>query len=113
MAPDLLEGVTADDLREAFLRAMAPRPSVHVETEHIAPIRISVADAVVELVSEIPRTGSVTFRYLTRSLVDRIEIAVRFLAVLEPVLILVMGGIVLLIVLAILMPIFEMNQLIH
>ncbi len=36
-----------------------------------------------------------------------------FLAVLEPVLILVMGGIVLLIVLAILMPIFEMNQLIH
>jgi len=83
MAPDLLEGVTADDLREAFLRAMAPRPSVHVETEHIAPIRISVADAVVELVSEIPRTGSVTFRYLTRSLVDRIEIAVRFLAVLE------------------------------
>ena len=83
MAPDLLEGVTADDLRDAFLRAMAPRPSVHVETEHIAPIRASVADAVVELVSEIPRSGSVTFRYLVRGLVDRIEIVVRFLAVLE------------------------------
>ncbi len=83
MAPDLLEGVTADDLRDAFLRAMAPRPSVHVDTEHIAPIRISVADAVIELVAEIPRSGSVTFRHLARGLVDRIEIVVRFLAVLE------------------------------
>jgi len=56
---------------------------VHVETEHIAPIRASVADAVAELVDEIPRTGTVTFRRLTSGLVDRIEIVVRFLAVLE------------------------------
>ena len=83
MAPDLLEGVTVDDLRDAFLWAMAPRPSVHVDTERIAPIRISVADAVVDLVAEIPRSGSVTFRHLARGLVDRIEIVVRFLAVLE------------------------------
>jgi general secretion pathway protein F len=34
-------------------------------------------------------------------------------ALLEPVLILVMGGVVLLIVLAILMPIFEMNQMVR
>jgi general secretion pathway protein F len=34
-------------------------------------------------------------------------------ALLEPVLILVMGGVVLLIVLAILMPIFEMSQMIR
>jgi general secretion pathway protein F len=33
-------------------------------------------------------------------------------SLLEPVLILVMGGIVLIIVLAILLPIFEMNQLV-
>jgi general secretion pathway protein F len=36
-----------------------------------------------------------------------------FLTLLEPVMILVMGGIVLLIVLAILMPIIEINQLVH
>ncbi len=34
-------------------------------------------------------------------------------ALLEPLLILVMGGVVLLIVLAILMPIFEMNQMVR
>ncbi|MBJ30821.1 MAG: segregation/condensation protein A [Acidimicrobiaceae bacterium] len=83
MAPDLLDGVTADDLRAACLRGLTPRPSVHVETEHIAPIRASVADAVAELVDEIPRSGTITFRHLTHGLVDRIEIVVRFLAVLE------------------------------
>jgi general secretion pathway protein F len=36
-----------------------------------------------------------------------------FLTVLEPVMILVMGGIVLMIVLAILLPIIEINQLVH
>jgi general secretion pathway protein F len=36
-----------------------------------------------------------------------------FLTLLEPVMILIMGGIVLLIVLAILLPIIEINQLVH
>ena len=83
LAPDILEGVTVDDVRSACLRALAPRPTFHVDTEHIAPIRISVADAVAALVDEIPRQGTVTFRHLTRDLFDRIEIVVRFLAVLE------------------------------
>jgi general secretion pathway protein F len=36
-----------------------------------------------------------------------------FLSVLEPAMILIMGGVVLTIVLAILLPIFELNRLIH
>ena len=36
-----------------------------------------------------------------------------FLTLLEPVMILLMGGVVLLIVLAILLPIIEINQLVH
>ena len=36
-----------------------------------------------------------------------------FLTLLEPVMILVMGGVVLMIVLAILLPIMEINQLVH
>ena len=83
LAPDILDGVTTDQLRVAYMAAMRPRQSVHVDTDTIAPIRISVADAVAELVDELPRSGTVTFRHLTRSLSDRIEIVVWFLAVLE------------------------------
>ena len=83
LAPDILDGVTTDQLRAAYMTAMTPRQSVHVDTDTIAPIRISVADAVAELVDELPRSGTVTFRHLTRSLSDRIEIVVWFLAVLE------------------------------
>ena len=46
----------------------------------------------------------------TRSLERRLTV---FLTLLEPVMILVMGGIVLMIVLAILLPIIEINQLVH
>ena len=83
LAPDILDGVTTDQLRAAYMAAMTTRQSVHVDTDTIAPIRISVADAVAELVYELPRSGTVTFRHLTRSLSDRIEIVVWFLAVLE------------------------------
>ncbi|MHB1273366.1 MAG: type II secretion system inner membrane protein GspF [Rhodanobacter sp.] len=46
----------------------------------------------------------------TQSLERRLAV---FLTLLEPVMILVMGGVVLMIVLAILLPIMEMNQLVH
>ncbi|MEQ1668086.1 MAG: type II secretion system F family protein, partial [Sulfuriferula sp.] len=46
----------------------------------------------------------------TQSLERRLTV---FLTLLEPIMILVMGGIVLLIVLAILLPIIEINQLVH
>ena len=83
LAPDMLAGVTPDDLRSAFLRAVTPKPVPHVDMDHVAPIRISVADAVAELVDELPRTGRITFRHLTQDLVDKLEVIVRFLAVLE------------------------------
>ena len=83
LMPDLLVGVTAQDVRAAFLRAVAPKIQPHIDTEHIAPIRASVVDAVEELSDELPRIGSITFRRLTAGFVDRIEIVVRFLAILE------------------------------
>ncbi len=42
-----------------------------------------VADAVAELLDELPREGRISFRRLTGALVERLEIVVRFLAVLE------------------------------
>ena len=49
----------------------------------MAPIRISVRDAVEQLVGELPRLRRVTFRRLTGHLIDRLEVIVHFLAVLE------------------------------
>jgi segregation and condensation protein A len=83
LMPDLLEGVDADDVRRAFLRAMVPKPAPRIDLEHVAPIRISVTDAITELVEELPRLGSTTFRGLTGHLRQRLHVVVRFLAVLE------------------------------
>jgi len=83
LTPDALEGVTPDRLRQAFLRAMTPKPQTRVDLYHVAPVRVSVMDAVTELLEELPRVGRTTFRELTAALVDKLEIVVRFLAVLE------------------------------
>jgi len=83
LVPDLLADVGPYDLRAAFLRASAPRPVPHVDLDHVAPIRVSVQDAVVELIDELPRVGRIGFRALTESLVERLDVVVRFLAVLE------------------------------
>ena len=83
LAPDLLAGVTAEQVRAAFIRAVTPKPPPRVDLDHVAPIRVSVTDAVEELLDELPRAGRITFRELTGSLVERLEIVVRFLAVLE------------------------------
>jgi segregation and condensation protein A len=79
----MLLGVTPADLHAAFLRATAPKPSPRVDLDHVAPIRASVTDAVDELLDELPRVERITFRELTGSLVERLEVVVRFLAVLE------------------------------
>jgi segregation and condensation protein A len=83
LTPDLLAGVTPLDVRQAFLRAVTPKPPVRIDLEHVAPIRASVAEAVVELLEELPLLGRISFRALTGDLVERLDVVVRFLAVLE------------------------------
>ncbi|HUP85858.1 MAG TPA: ScpA family protein [Acidimicrobiales bacterium] len=83
LTPDLMEGVTPDKVYRAFLKAITPKPIVRVDLEHVAPIRMSVWEAIDELADELPRVGSISFRRLTGALVERLEIIVRFLAVLE------------------------------
>jgi segregation and condensation protein A len=83
LAPDLLEGVTAERLREQMLALLAPRPATQVLLDHVAPVRISVRDAVDELLVELPRAGRVSFSELTHRLAGRLEVIVRFLALLE------------------------------
>jgi segregation and condensation protein A len=42
-----------------------------------------VADAMAELIDELPRVGRISFARLTGGLVERLEVIVRFLALLE------------------------------
>jgi segregation and condensation protein A len=83
LMPDLLASVTPDDLRRAFLTAITPKPKPKVDLFHVAPIRASVTDAIAELANELPRVGRITFRALTSGLAERLEVVVRFLALLE------------------------------
>ncbi len=83
LTPDVLAGITPDDLRAAFQRAVAPKPVARIDLDHVAPIRASVTDAVVELLEELPLVGTISFRELTGALVERLDVVVRFLAVLE------------------------------
>jgi segregation and condensation protein A len=83
LAPDVLTGVTAQDLRRACLTAIAPRPTARVMLDHVAPIRASVAEALEDVIGELQRAGQISFRRMTDSAVGRLEVIVRFLAVLE------------------------------
>jgi segregation and condensation protein A len=83
LIPDLLEGTSVRRLQSAAIRAFTPRPEPIVDLFHVNPIKITVADAVAELIDELPRAGRISFRRLTADLADRIEVIVRFLAVLE------------------------------
>ena len=81
--PDMLEGTSLTRLRNAAIAALTPRPIPTVDLFHVNPITTTVADAVAELLDELPRVGTISFRRLTGDLVDRIEVIIRFLAVLE------------------------------
>ena len=83
LMPDLLEGTTSKRIHAAYLRAVTPKPVQRIDLFHVAPVRARVAAAVAELVDELPRVGRISFRRLTSGLVERLEVIVRFLAVLE------------------------------
>ena len=83
VAPDLLEGLTIEKLERGFINAITPRKRDELSLYHISPIRFTVAEAVEELMEDIARVGSTSFRALTTGLVERLEIVVRFLAILE------------------------------
>ena len=83
LVPDVLAGVTADKLREVMEGLLTPKPQARVLLDHVAPIRVSVGDAVAELIDELPRVGRISFARLTSGLVERLQVIVRFLALLE------------------------------
>jgi segregation and condensation protein A len=83
MVPDPLTRLRPTRLRDAARRALEARPTERVDTDHVAPIRASVAEAIVTVLDRLPTGRSVPFRDLARDATSRLDAIVRFLAVLE------------------------------
>ena len=83
LEPDPLERVRPAALRAAALRVFKAVPPVVVDTEHIAPVRASVRDAVDTMLRLLPDSEPMSFRALVAGVPTRLEFVVRFLAVLE------------------------------
>ncbi len=83
LVPDPLEHVAATTLRDAAIRALTVPERPIVSTDHVAPIRASVKDAVATVSAMLQTSGPTTFRALVVGVTERLELVVRFLAVLE------------------------------
>ena len=83
LVADPLERIRPEQLRSALARILAPKPVPTVDTDHVAPIRASVAEAVELVLARLPERATTTFRDLARGSDSRLELVVRFLAILE------------------------------
>lgn len=83
LVPDPLGGVSLAQMRAAAQRALTPKSVPRIDLDHVAPIRVSVRDAIDTVLSAVPRSGKTSFRQLTAGVYERLELVVRFLAVLE------------------------------
>jgi segregation and condensation protein A len=82
-APDLLAGITPEELAQAYLRGAAERPAPRVDLSHVTVDTVSVAEAVSALIEVPIRERATSFRSLVARCTTRMEVIVRFLALLE------------------------------
>ena len=83
VAPDLLANTTLDRLARAAAALLAPRPAPVLDVSHVAPLTASVADAILEVAARLKADSRVSFEELCGRSPERIEVVVRFLALLE------------------------------
>ena len=82
-APDLLAGLTAERLAAAYLTGVAPAPAPGLDLSHVTVEAVTVSEAVAELEERLPGEGTVSFREITSHCTTRMQVIVRFLALLE------------------------------
>lgn len=83
LCPDLLKRVTPASLAALAERALTPKVAPVLDLSHITPIRVSVSEAIAEVLALLARRPVVSFRDLTATCDTRIDVVVRFLALLE------------------------------
>jgi segregation and condensation protein A len=79
--PDVMERVTPEILAQTAASLLRPPPAV--DLTHVAPIRVTVADAIRDVEERLGSTGPIPFRELVADCEERIHVVVRFLALLE------------------------------
>jgi segregation and condensation protein A len=79
--PDLMERVTPDLLAQAAAAMLRPPPIV--DLSHVAPIRVTVEEAVAAVRERLDEVRTARFRELVADCAERIDVVVRFLALLE------------------------------
>jgi segregation and condensation protein A len=83
IVPELLVGVAPEELARLAAAAFVPAPRPQVTTTHIAPPRLSVAEAVATLARRLQDRGSSSFEDLVGRQAEPIEVVIGLLAVLE------------------------------
>jgi segregation and condensation protein A len=79
--PDVLEKVTVEDLRRLAVVLFEPQPQL--DLSHVTPIRTSLADAMDAVRAQLVMRPELRFRDLVEECEERIDVVVRFLAILE------------------------------
>jgi segregation and condensation protein A len=79
--PDVMEKVTAEGLRAVAAELFRPEPVL--DLSHVTPIRASLADALDVVRAHLAVSPEARFRDLVEGCEERIEVVVRFLALLE------------------------------
>ena len=80
---DALAGLTPDMLATAAAQALAPAVERRLDISHLAPITASVKDAIYQVAGLLESRSPASFAYLSGAAANRIEVIVRFLALLE------------------------------
>jgi segregation and condensation protein A len=83
IAPDLLAGLTAERLAAAYLLTFTPQGPPELDLSHVTVEAVTVSEAVAELEARLPDEGTIGFRDLTSHCTTRMQVIVRFLALLE------------------------------
>ncbi len=79
--PDVMEAVAAGDI--ARLAAAVLRPPPLLDLSHVTPVRYSMAEALEAVRGHLDRLGQASFRDLVADCDEKIQVVVRFLALLD------------------------------
>lgn len=83
MLPEVELKLALSDVISAALRVLAPKPQRQLDVSHVAPIKASVREAIIEMTELLIHRRTISFMELCAGLGARIDVVVRFLGLLE------------------------------